>query len=156
MAVLPPVIAMNIVRRSRKDIWGDETKWCSNSIWYYLQMCLVLRHMCLRLCILCMPFNDCNFTAWQSIHSIYCSCYYCNVFHLSLGCKDVCQRFQNIGGGRYSVYELGFKRCSQCGIYIKFARSKVSVLQITSAIVCGLLISFSSFSEGDFDIIINS
>jgi hypothetical protein len=28
---------------------------------------------------------------------------------------------RSIGGGGYSVYELGFKRCSECGIYIKFA-----------------------------------
>jgi predicted amidophosphoribosyltransferase len=43
---------------------------------------------------------------------------------LPLVCKGICQRFRNIGGGRNSVYELGFKRCSECGIYIKFAGPK--------------------------------
>lgn len=43
-----------------------------------------------------------------------------NVCCLSIGCKGICQRFPKIGGGKYSVYELGFKRCSECGIYIKF------------------------------------
>jgi len=62
-----------------------------------------------------------NFTARQSMHSIYLLLLYCNVFHMSVGCKGVCQRFRNIGGGKHSVYELGFKRCSECGIYIKFA-----------------------------------
>ncbi len=40
---------------------------------------------------------------------------------LPLVCKGICLRFPNIGGGKYSIYELGFKRCSECGIYIKFA-----------------------------------
>ena len=40
---------------------------------------------------------------------------------LLIGCKGICHRFRNIGGGKYSAYELGFKRCSNCDIYIKFA-----------------------------------
>ena len=40
---------------------------------------------------------------------------------LPLVCKGICHRFRITGGGKHSVYELGFKRCSECGIYIKFA-----------------------------------
>lgn len=39
---------------------------------------------------------------------------------LPVGCKGICIRFQNIGGGKYSAYRLGYKRCSECGIYIKY------------------------------------
>ena len=44
-----------------------------------------------------------------------------NICCLLIGCKGICHRFRNIGGGKYSAYELGFKRCSNCDIYIKFA-----------------------------------
>ena len=44
-----------------------------------------------------------------------------HVVCLLIGCKGICHRFRNIGGGKYSAYELGFKRCSECDIYIKFA-----------------------------------
>ena len=38
-----------------------------------------------------------------------------------IGCKGICHRFRNIGGGKYSAYGLGFKRCSECNIYTEFA-----------------------------------
>ncbi|HVX02685.1 MAG TPA: hypothetical protein VHA09_05990 [Nitrososphaera sp.] len=37
-----------------------------------------------------------------------------------LGCRGLCARLETIGGGKYSAYSLGYKRCSSCDIYIKW------------------------------------
>jgi predicted amidophosphoribosyltransferase len=38
---------------------------------------------------------------------------------LPIGCKGICNRFENKRGGKYSVYRMGFKGCPACNIYIK-------------------------------------
>ena len=37
---------------------------------------------------------------------------------MPIGCKGVCYRYQSIRGGMYSAYKKGFKRCTECSIYI--------------------------------------
>lgn len=37
-----------------------------------------------------------------------------------LGCKGLCVRYDKIGGGKQSAYQLGYKRCSVCSLYIRF------------------------------------
>ena len=39
---------------------------------------------------------------------------------LLMGCKGTCVRYDNIGGGKQSVYHLGYKRCSVCSLFIRF------------------------------------
>lgn len=38
---------------------------------------------------------------------------------LVLGCKGVCSRLETTGGGKFSAYGQGYKRCSSCDIFIK-------------------------------------
>lgn len=42
-----------------------------------------------------------------------------HVFALVTGCKGLCDRLETTGGGKYSAYQLGYKRCSACGVFIK-------------------------------------
>ncbi|KAA2279710.1 hypothetical protein F1Z66_12550 [Candidatus Nitrosocosmicus sp. SS] len=37
-----------------------------------------------------------------------------------LVCKGLCVRFDRTGGGKESVYALGYKRCTGCSLYIKY------------------------------------
>jgi len=41
-----------------------------------------------------------------------------------LGCKGICTRFDKTGGGKQSAYGLGYKRCSECSLYIRFEGSR--------------------------------
>ena len=41
------------------------------------------------------------------------------VFTMVLGCKGLCDRLETTGGGKHSAYQLGYKRCSACGVFIK-------------------------------------
>lgn len=36
-----------------------------------------------------------------------------------IGCKGICARLETTGGGKYSAYTLGYKRCSSCNVFIK-------------------------------------
>jgi len=38
---------------------------------------------------------------------------------MPIGCKGICDRFVHIHGGKDSAYELGFKRCAECDLYLK-------------------------------------
>jgi hypothetical protein len=35
-----------------------------------------------------------------------------------LGCKGKCNKFLAKGGGSQSPYRMGFKRCTECGLFI--------------------------------------
>jgi hypothetical protein len=37
-----------------------------------------------------------------------------------LGCKGLFERYDRVGGGKESVYALGYKRCSGCSLNIRF------------------------------------
>jgi len=37
-----------------------------------------------------------------------------------IGCKGICDKFLTSGGGMISRYRLGFKRCTECGLFIKY------------------------------------
>jgi hypothetical protein len=37
-----------------------------------------------------------------------------------LGCKGICTRYDKIGGCHQSAYQLGYKRCTECSLYIRF------------------------------------
>lgn len=39
---------------------------------------------------------------------------------MPIGCKGICKRLEFVGGGKISVYELGFKRCTGCNIYLRY------------------------------------
>ena len=46
--------------------------------------------------------------------------YYLTFLILFIGLQGICTRYDNIGGGHQSAYHLGDKRCSECGLYIRF------------------------------------
>lgn len=41
-----------------------------------------------------------------------------------LSCKGICSRYDKTGGGKQSAYSLGYKRCSECDLYIRFDGSR--------------------------------
>jgi hypothetical protein len=41
------------------------------------------------------------------------------IFAVAIGCKGICTRLETTGGGKYSAYTLGYKRCSSCNLFIK-------------------------------------
>ncbi|MGH9983204.1 MAG: hypothetical protein ACRD8W_04515 [Nitrososphaeraceae archaeon] len=43
---------------------------------------------------------------------------------MPIGCKGLCNLYQIRGGGNHSVYQAGYKRCTECGIYIKYAKNR--------------------------------
>ena len=45
-------------------------------------------------------------------------------FAVLLICKGMCIRFDKTGGGKQSVYELGYKRCSGRNVFFRFDCSR--------------------------------
>ena len=37
-----------------------------------------------------------------------------------IGCKGICNQFLTSGGGMISRYRMGFKRCTECNLFIKY------------------------------------
>jgi hypothetical protein len=43
---------------------------------------------------------------------------------LPTGCNGICTLYQTVGGGNHSVYQAGYKRCTECGIYMKYVGNR--------------------------------
>ncbi len=49
---------------------------------------------------------------------------------LTLGCKGLCVIYDKVGGGKESVYAMGYKRCSGCSYSLNLAVHDVRVVII--------------------------